>query len=110
MQTITIYSLQRNFSFDHAYLYFLSLFFFSMDHLLSPQAYVASASRYDKCRAPIFLIRSYMALGATSKKAALEKANLYATWKEAIIQPASFCYLKKSRPYVHQMCDLFLLT
>ena len=56
------------------HIYFLSLFFFSMDHLLSPQAYVAYASHYDKCSAPTFFIRFYMVFEATSKKPALGKA------------------------------------
>jgi hypothetical protein len=36
-----------------------------MDHLLSPQAYVASASHYDN-----FFIRSYVALRTTTEKLA----------------------------------------
>jgi hypothetical protein len=56
------------------YLYFLSFWFFSIDHLLSPQAYVAYAIHYNKCRAPTFFIRFYVALGATAEKAALGKA------------------------------------
>ena len=64
------------------HVYFLSLLFFSMDHLLS-QAYVASASHYDKYKAPTFFIQSYMALEATRKKAASGKdsVSLYKIWQ-----------------------------
>jgi hypothetical protein len=44
-----------------------------MDHFLSPQAYIASVSYYDKYKTLTFFIRSYMTLGATSKKKAVEK-------------------------------------
>jgi hypothetical protein len=55
MQTITTCGLHPNFLLSSC-LTFISFpsSFFSMDHLLSLQAYVASASHYDECRAPTF--------------------------------------------------------
>jgi hypothetical protein len=57
------------------HLYLLSLLFFSMNHLLSPQAYVASANHYDKCKwTPVFLSDPTWFLGLQVKKTVLRKA------------------------------------
>jgi hypothetical protein len=64
----------ETFSFHHTSPLFTLSLLFSMGHLLSPQAHVTSASHYDKYRAPIFFIRSYITLRVTSKKAALGEA------------------------------------
>jgi hypothetical protein len=56
-------------------LYFLSLFFFKVDHILSPQAYVTSTIQYDKCKISTFLsdptwhseLKKKLALGRPNK-------------------------------------------
>ena len=70
---------QNFFPFIMPHIYLLSLFFFSMDHILSPQTYVAFASHYDKYKAPTFFYRSYVALGLQVKKAVLGKATQHSS-------------------------------
>ena len=54
------------------HLYFISLFFLTMDHFFSPQTYVVSVSYYDKFKTPTFFFMGYyVALRATAQKAGL---------------------------------------
>ena len=95
--SVNLWSVKKLFPFIIFYIYFLSLFLFSMDYLLSFQAYVASASHYEKCRASTFFYLILCHLQLPVKKQRWKSPKFYSSCSFGLVWLLShgwkYCWL-----------------